>query len=387
LGLWRENHIERPAANPGDRVIGVLLLNFGEPEHATLEEVVPFLERIFLTNASLEGSLTPEQARARSRELAERRAPGLIAEYEEIGGSPLNAQATAQADGLARELTRRGLAARVYVGMQFTEPSIAQAVATARAEGARVLVGLPVYPLAGPSTSVAALADMARAVRELGWEVPVREITGWHRHPAYPVMRADGILNLLADNGLDLNDHRTKLVFSAHGTPLKYLREGSRYDIYVQEHCRAVAAAVAAPDYVIGYQNHGNRPIEWTQPDTDSVIESLDADRAIVVPVSFMHEQSETLAELDHDLRDRAEARGLQYYRVPVPFDDARFHRLLADLVEAVVDETSPAAGSLRFQPCVCRAVPGTVCVAQGSSDSATSRALASRPSIPARDS
>ena len=32
---------------------GVLLLNFGEPEHPTLEEVVPFLERIFSLNAPL----------------------------------------------------------------------------------------------------------------------------------------------------------------------------------------------------------------------------------------------------------------------------------------------------------------------------------------------
>ena len=55
--------------------LGVILLNFGEPEHATLAEVVPFLERIFTTNASLEGNPTPEQVRARSRELAERRAP------------------------------------------------------------------------------------------------------------------------------------------------------------------------------------------------------------------------------------------------------------------------------------------------------------------------
>jgi protoheme ferro-lyase len=31
---------------------GDLLLNFGEPEHATLEEVVPFLERIFNLNVA-----------------------------------------------------------------------------------------------------------------------------------------------------------------------------------------------------------------------------------------------------------------------------------------------------------------------------------------------
>ncbi len=69
--------------------IGVLLLNFGEPENPTMEEVVPFLERIFTLNSPLlgEGRAGEAEIRERSRQLAEARAPGLIAEYQEIGGS------------------------------------------------------------------------------------------------------------------------------------------------------------------------------------------------------------------------------------------------------------------------------------------------------------
>src|SRR5690606_12529800 len=106
--------------------------------------------------------------------------------------------------------------------------------------------------------------------------------------------------------------------------------------------------------------NHGNRPIDWTQPDIDDVIREIDAERVVVVPVSFMHEQSETLAELDHDLREEAEERGLQFFRVPIPHDDPRFYRLLADLVEAVTGDVDSA---LPMQQCLCRG--GTaVCVA-----------------------
>src|SRR6056297_1028194 len=98
---------------------GVVLLNFGEPAEPTRENVVPYLERIFLNNASLEDADTEEEARERARQLAERRAPGLIEEYEEIGGSPLNPQAEAQADALADELDERGYDIQTYVGMQF----------------------------------------------------------------------------------------------------------------------------------------------------------------------------------------------------------------------------------------------------------------------------
>jgi protoporphyrin/coproporphyrin ferrochelatase len=338
--------------------IGVILLNFGEPEQATPDEVVPFLERIFSMNAALEGDATPEQARERSRELAERRAPGLIAEYEEIGGSPLNAQARAQAAALQSELRARGHDAHCYVGMQFTDPLIDAAVARARDDGIDLLVGLPIYPLCGPSTTVAALAQLADAVRAAAWDVELREVSGWHTHALYTALRADGIRAVAADAQLDLADARTKLVFSAHGTPMKYIDEGSRYVLYVHDSCRRIAGAAGVRDYVIGYQNHTNRPVAWTQPDIEEVIRTMRARAVIVVPVSFMHEQSETLAELDHELREEAEAAGLAFHRVPVPHGDPRFAEVLADLVEARAD----VPDSVKLHQCTCRPGSATRC-------------------------
>ena len=139
---------------------GVVVLNFGEPDEPTRENVRDYLERIFMNNADLEGDTTEEEARQRSRQLAERRAPGLIEEYEEIGGSPLDPQAKAQADALEAELDARGLDATTYTGFQFTEPYIADAVEQAREDGVDELVGLPAYPLCGASTTVASLEEL-----------------------------------------------------------------------------------------------------------------------------------------------------------------------------------------------------------------------------------
>jgi protoporphyrin/coproporphyrin ferrochelatase len=311
----------------------ILVLNFGEPEHPTMEEVVPFLERIFNINTSLEDKGRSE-ARLRARKLAEMRAPGLIQEYELIGGSPLHAQAEEQRKLLADELKRRGHDVVAIMGMQFTQPFIADAVKQARAAGADQVVALPIYPLCGPSTTVAALERVEADMKLQLWSAPLHQVSGWHRHRGYLELRADAIRRVLHENGLSFDDPRTKLVFSAHGTPMKYIHEGSRYDIYVRDFCAELAEAVGAPDYVIGYQNHTNRPIDWTQPDVDEVIEKIDADRVVVDAVSFMHEQSETLAELDHELREEAEGRGLGFFRVPIPHADAAFIAVLADLVE-----------------------------------------------------
>ena len=336
---------------------GVVMMNFGEPAEPTLEQVVPFLERIFLQNASLDRS-GPEAQRRRARELAEQRAPGLLHEYEEIGGSPLNAQADAQARAVQEELRARGHDVTVYSAYQYTEPFIADQVARARDDGMERLVGLPVYPLCGHSTNVLSLQDLADAVAAVeGWEPQVLELTGWHKHPDFLPMWVDHVTRTLYDADLDLHSDGTELVFSIHGTPLKYLEAGNRYDRYVDEACAAIAHGLGVARYHMGYQNHSNRPIAWTQPDVETVVERLgdDADRIVVVPVAFMHEQSETLAELDDELAETAEEAGLDFFRIPVPWDDQRFVGVLADLVEARLDVTPASGCRVELRRCFCR--------------------------------
>lgn len=345
-------------------MIGVVLLNFGEPETASLDEVVPFLERIFASNSSLEPGMSEEQVRQRVAQLAQQRAPGLVEEYEEIGGSPLGKQARAQAEALAGELASRGLEAEVVIGMQFTEPSIGEAVDAARAAGSERLVGLPVYPLCGHSTTVAALRDLERAVEAAGWQVPLAQISGWHPHPAYLAMREDAIRDFTRSVGVDLADPCTRLVFSVHGTPIKYLEAGSRYDRYAEECCRWVAERLGLEDYLLGYQNHANRGIAWTQPEIDDVMNAAAASgarRVVVDPISFMHEQSETLSELDLELKEIAEEASLEFHRVPIPYDDARFAGVLADLVEGAI-AAGPAAG-LKLRECRCKPQGGVRCL------------------------
>ncbi|MSR37067.1 MAG: ferrochelatase, partial [Gemmatimonadetes bacterium] len=280
--------------------VGVVLLNFGEPENPSLDEVTPFLERIFQANAPLEGGAIEASRGARSRELAAARAPQLVQTYREIGGSPLNAQAREQAVALELELRRRGCDAACHAAFQFTPPFPSDVVRHALGEGVDRLVALPVYPLCGASTTVASLAALEHAVRAAGWEAGVLEIGGWHLHPDYAALHADHIGDSCRAWGITLSEPRTALLFSIHGTPVRYLEGGSRYDRYVEEACAGMARRLGVERYHIGYQNHTNRPIEWTKPDTEQVIAELDADRVVVVAGSFMHEQSETLRELDH---------------------------------------------------------------------------------------
>ncbi|SDQ64337.1 ferrochelatase [Natronobacterium texcoconense] len=344
----------------------IVLLNFGEPAEPDRDVVLEYLTRIFYDNASLEDAESEEGAWERSRELAKRRLPGLMEEYEEIGGSPLQEQATAQAEALTETLEERGHDVSVYHAMQFMEPLIPDVAEELAAEEYESVLAVPIYPLCGPSTTVAAIDSLEEAIDDLEYDPEFASITGWHRAPAYNRIRAEAIRGFVDGQGLDLDDPDTAFVFSAHGTPTKYLEEGSRYDGYVEEHADAVANIIDLEEYEIGYQNHENRGIDWTEPETEDVVEGLgdEADRVVVEPMSFMHEQSETLVELDVDLAEDAEAVGLDLYRVPVPHDDPRFPGLLADLVEPFLSGFDPAYYQLR--QCQCRDEPGTYCMNAG---------------------
>ncbi len=338
--------------------IGVLMINFGEPAELTLEAVTPFLERIFLQNAGLEHR--GEAGVARAKELAANRAPTLLAEYEEIGGSPLNEQAAAHARALESELLAAGHDAVVALGFQFTRPFISDAVEELKQAGVTRVVALPAYPLCGHSTTVAALDGVARAMGEVDWNVDWVGLSGWHHHPDYTELRASNIRTFCLERGLDPTRPDTLLYFSAHGTPIKYLVEGSRYDRYVEEHCAAVARAVGVDEWEIGFQNHTNRRIAWTQPDNEDAIRALDHTHLVVDAISFMHEQSETLSELDDELKGFVEGEGKHFHRVPVPHDTEAFPQFMRGLVESALDRPG-TQGSL-LAPCRCRPVAGTFC-------------------------
>lgn len=340
----------------------ILVVGFGEPPEPEESAVKRYLERIFFENMAIEGDMPEQAARERASELADRRLPGLMDEYEDIGGSPLQAHLEAYADGLGDELADRGLEAEVATATQYFEPTIPGALEEIAAIGPDRLVVLPMYPLCGPSTTVAAIASVTDALEEIeDWSPELAPIGGWHRHPGYNRLRAETVRSFVDEQGIDLTDPSVELVFSAHGTPVHYLEAGSRYDRYVEEYCDAQAALLGVDAYTLGFQNHGSRGVEWTQPDIEAAVESVDAEHVVVEPISFIHEQSETLSELDIELAEEAAEAGLAFDRVPVPHDHPKMPAVLADLVEPTVagfDDTYYA-----FRPCQCAETPGTRCL------------------------
>ena len=337
---------------------GLIVVHFGEPATPDPSVVQPYLHRIFRENMDLEEHADPDE---RAATLAARRTPSLIAEYEAIGGSPLQDQAVSQVAALRDALAERGHPVTATTAFQFTDPSIADGIETLRSAGCSSVIGLSLYPLCGQTTTLAASAAIDHACASYpDWEPAITHITGWHRHPAYLRLRAQNLSSFLAREDLDVHNPGTHMLWSAHGTPMKHVDAGSRYVQYVEEVCTAVGALAAIPEGTIGYQNHDNRGIQWTTPSIETVLQACDGDRVVVEPVSFMHEQSETLGDLDIELAETAKNQGIAMHRVPVPHDHPAFAEVLADLVEPFIAGVPPALYQLR--PCACRSDERTFC-------------------------
>lgn len=339
----------------------ILAIGFGEPSTPDRDVVERYLERIFYDNMAIEGDMPEPAARERAATLASRRAPGLIEEYEEIGGSPLMEHLEAHTERLDDELADRGFSVSARIATQYFDPSIEEAIEDIRDDDPELLVALPMYPLCGPSTTVAALRSVEEALSSWPDGPRLAPIGGWHRHPRYNRLRADNVRSFVDDAGVDLNDPDTELVFSAHGTPISYLEAGSRYDTYVEEYCQTQAKLLEVDEYTLGFQNHESRGVDWTEPDIEAAVQAVDASRIVVEPISFIHEQSETLSELDDELAEEAHDCGLEFHRVPVPHDDPELAGVLADLVEPAIADFDDSYYGLR--PCQCADTPGTRCL------------------------
>ena len=132
-------------------------------------------------------------------------------------------------------------------------------------------------------------------------------------------------------------DPMPRLLFSAHGLPLRIVAQGDLYPQEIERTARAAVGALARPglDWRICYQSRVG-PLKWLGPSVDEELHraAKDGVAVVVAPISFVSEHSETLVELDCDYRKIADACGVPgYERAPTVGTHPEFIAALATLV------------------------------------------------------
>ncbi|HMC94258.1 MAG TPA: ferrochelatase [Polyangia bacterium] len=319
-----------------DAPLGIVALNLGGP--GSLDEVAPFLRRLFGDPDVIQlGWARPLQPLL-AWLIARRRASFSRAAYAQIGGrSPITEETKAQANAVADELGRRGIAAFATVAMAAWHPDADQALAELAAHGVGRAVALPLYPQESRTTTGSSLGQLETA-RARGGGVQIAAI---RRYPD-----AEGFIRAVADRIEEAvatlppaDRDRAPVLFSAHGLPEAYIERGDPYLDDVRITVQAVSRRLGLGRRTrLCFQSRVG-PQRWLGPSTEATLDQLAAagtKAVVVVPIAFTGEHIETLQEIDILYKERAERAGIvRFARARTVGCHPAFIGALADLVES----------------------------------------------------
>jgi ferrochelatase len=303
------------------KTTAVVLLNVGGP--SSLKDVYPFLVSFFSDPAILTFPLPFRYVL--SRILASVRLKKSKHIYEQLGGgSPLLPQTLSQANSLEKEL---GDGYKVFVAMRHAAPFIKDVSHDVSANSFEKTILLPLCPHYSSTTN----GSFFQA-----WEAAHGPCA--IRIPSYPTL--DGFLEAIVELTTPCYTRAKKegvprVLFTAHGLPEKIIQQGDPYQRQIEETAAALKKKMGFPDINVCYQSRvGFLP--WIGPSLEEEIRKAGKEKRplVVVPISFVSEHSETLIELDVDMKILALKAGCPHYeRVQTVQTHPSFIKGLASLV------------------------------------------------------
>jgi len=325
------------------------LLNLGGPDSS--DAVEPFLYNLFSDPDIIDFPLSFLFRKKLAKVISSRRAPGVIKQYNEIGGkSPIREHTETQARLLEEELDRRGFDSRVYVAMRYWRPFTSDALDSIERDGVRKIVLLPLYPHYSKATTFSSVKEWNNHLQERQLELDTQLVESYFDHPPYIdacVERInEGLKRFPGERRSGVN-----ILFSAHGTPMKLVRQGDPYSTHIVRTMEAILSrgGFTQPNHLCYQSKVG--PLKWLEPSTPDTIRRLAGEGVkdmLLVPVAFASDHLETLFELGIEYRRQAKEAGVRQYEVTEGMNDSpTFINALADLVtEQMTDEAGRMAGA-----------------------------------------
>lgn len=310
----------------------ILLINLGGPD--SLDSVEPFLYNLFSDSDIMGYSSLILKPLAKF--ISKKRAPLVKGYYSLIGGkSPILELTIRQGKALERVLSAHGNFA-VFVGMRYWHPAIEYAAKEMLALPLQKIIVLPLYPHYSITTTGSSINEFNRVWRRIGrTEITISTVREWYENPLYIDAMSDTIQRTLESYKLDIKS--TPIIFSAHGIPLKFIKEGDPYARELKRSAELISGRLGlSGKYHLCYQSRVG-PLKWLGPSTEEVLKELGekgVKDVVLVPVSFVSDHVETLYEMDILYREKAKKFGiLNFYRVPALNDSPLFIEALKDIV------------------------------------------------------
>jgi ferrochelatase len=251
------------------------------------------------------------------------------------GGSPLAVYSKRLSDKIGSVLqSRLGGDVRVALGMTYGNPSIASAIRSLAEQNVKRLLVLPLYPQYCSSTTGSVFDRTSKVLQRWRWLPETRFVNDYYDDPGYIDELAASIESHWAEVGA-----RAHLLFSYHGIPAVYVKEGDPYQMQAETTTRLVVArlGLAQDDWSHCYQSRFGSVV-WLQPYTEDTLKALikrGLRKLTIVSPSFAVDCLETLEEVAIEYRDKFLALGGERLTlVPALNDDDRHAAVLASVIQ-----------------------------------------------------
>lgn len=306
--------------------IGVIIVNFGGPRD--LVEVEPFLVSLLTDEDVIRTPLPSWIQRRFFRSIAKKRAKRVANEYAKIGGkSPIFEDTQWVVDQL-----KNNLGVPVIGFHRYLESTHNQFLEELSSFKDTQWVVFPLFP----QFSYVTAGSVARWFKE-NIDKKILANIRWIR--SYPTQQdyIDAFAHIIREM-IEENDlHDATLFFSAHGLPVKYIKDGDPYQKECEASYEALRSLFSSHPSLLAYQSQFGRA-QWLGPATKDICESpdgfLDKQRSVLfIPLSFSSDHIETLFEVEEYRQELADA-GFRAYRCPALGREPKWLEAIKKIVE-----------------------------------------------------
>ena len=232
-------------------------------------------------------------------------------------GSPLMLYSQGQVKAVKQRLAEKYGDIPVVLGMRYGNPSMASAIKELTDQNVRDIIVLPLYPQYAGATTGSTFDAIAKTFTKLRWVPELQFINGYHKSEGY----LDALCSTIKRH-IDEHGQPDKLVFSYHGTPERYLKNGDPYHCFCHQTTRLVREKLGFDESQVmtTFQSRfGREP--WLQPYTDKTLEQLPKDGvkhvAVICP-GFSSDCLETIEEINMEARESfIESGGEHFHYIP----------------------------------------------------------------------
>jgi len=214
------------------------------------------------------------------------------AKYVLIGGSPLKESCQTIAKYLSKNIKENY---KIEVAYSYSNPLIETVLSKLISENIDDIVIVPMYPQVSFSTTGSIERDIKK-IQKKHPNIQISILPEYYSNKAFVDFWIEQISKTIQKHSLT----KPTLLFSAHSVPQYQIDKGDTYGKAIQESAKLISEMMNLP-YRVGFQSKIGR-MKWLEPATEKVLTDMKNDglqEIIIVPISFLTENLETLYDID----------------------------------------------------------------------------------------